>query len=968
MAWPKNTDYYEAIQNPAASLDDEELRGGEVACTPLGLPMLWTGSFADVYKLHCPATGNTWAVKCFTREVRHLQERYRSIALCLEQARLPFTVDFQYLERGIRIAGAWFPVLKMRWVEGLTLNQFVEEHLQRPRNLKMLLELWVKLAERLHEVGVAHADLQHGNVLLVPMARGALALRLIDYDGMYVPALAGTRSGELGHPAYQHPQRLREGTYNAEVDRFSHLVIYTAVRCLMVGRNNLWQRFNNGDNLLFREADFQHPGSSEVFRALWALDDADAHGLVGRLILACQRPLEESPLLYEIVTHGRVLRLGRGDEIAVEAALAAPRPAPVASGLPERAPEGAGSQTAGVDTWLASLAPPVAVAPPATSHKPPATTPLASLAPPVAVPPPVALPDVAALPAVVPLAAAPAASIPPAVVTAELVPEAPVSTRPASQQGTLPAAVPQRAAEPTGGRIFSALGSVVAAPARAVDGLLLRMVSPDNTIVHNFARVVAALAIVLLIALGVKAAWPLLGGVPASPEEESLKIDIQEPAAAEKPQLSIEEVPPQPAAPLALQPTAPPTVKPGDAMIAHPDVVVPPPTALDVRCDVPASIAIGQPAILHVSVDNLQPADGSLEFSCDNGPPGATIDKRTGEFTWTPPPGQSGRYNFAVSVKAQSGRTGSKWLSLMVRRPTPLFCQWKGPAILEPGQTLSARVVVLNPTPGDGKLEFSLERSPPGATIDASTGEVSWSLPPGQSASYLFTITVKDASGRAGRLTYTLLARALRQPLDLRMKRPPNVEAKPGQPVSVQLSVLNPQPADGKLKYTLDEGPPGAKLDPDTGEFTWTPPPEPPQARGPRMTTNRVMASVKAESGRAGNTNFLVRVRPPTPPHLSWDGPRTIEVGQELTAQVSVQDAQDWGALQYTLIHGPIRLPPNAKFDRNTGAFTWKPTARQIGKYTFTVQVQGKDRATQTVTDNVTLTVTKPLRPTPTRP
>jgi hypothetical protein len=71
---------------------------------------------------------------------------------------------------------------------------------------------------------MAHADLQHGNVLLVPTGN-ALALRLIDYDGMYVPALAGQRSGELGHPAYQHPQRLREGTYNAEVDRFSHLAI-----------------------------------------------------------------------------------------------------------------------------------------------------------------------------------------------------------------------------------------------------------------------------------------------------------------------------------------------------------------------------------------------------------------------------------------------------------------------------------------------------------------------------------------------------------------------------------------------------------------------------------------------------------------------------------------------------------------------------------------------------------------------
>ena len=127
----------------------------------------------------------------------------------------------------------------MRWVEGLTLAEFVEEHLERPGNLKMLLDLWVKLAARLREAEMAHADLQHGNVLLVPMSGGSLALRLIDYDGMYVPALAGTRSGEVGHPAYQHPQRLREGTYNAEVDRFSHLAIYCGIRCLMLGRRRV---------------------------------------------------------------------------------------------------------------------------------------------------------------------------------------------------------------------------------------------------------------------------------------------------------------------------------------------------------------------------------------------------------------------------------------------------------------------------------------------------------------------------------------------------------------------------------------------------------------------------------------------------------------------------------------------------------------------------------------------------------
>src|SRR5262249_41116124 len=159
-----------------------------------------------------------------------LRERYREISRHLRQARLPVTVDFTYLEQGIRVAGRWYPVLKMQWVEGLTLNQFAAQYADTPAMLEALLQVWVRMARHLRAAGVAHCDLQHGNVLLVPGANAnSLALRLIDYDGMFVPALAGSPSGEVGHAAYQYPQRLREGTYSLEVDRFPLLLIATAL-------------------------------------------------------------------------------------------------------------------------------------------------------------------------------------------------------------------------------------------------------------------------------------------------------------------------------------------------------------------------------------------------------------------------------------------------------------------------------------------------------------------------------------------------------------------------------------------------------------------------------------------------------------------------------------------------------------------------------------------------------------------
>jgi WD40 repeat protein len=302
MSWPSSQDYNEAIQAPQTSFRDPELRGGEAAVNALGLPMPRSGNFADVYEFRCPQTGNTWALKCFTRHVSGLQMRYAEISQHVLQANLPFIVEFHYLHQGIRVRGEWYPLLKMRWVEGPTLNEFVRNHLDKPQMLELLCQLWQRLARRLREANVAHADLQHGNVLLVPGSKaGALAVKLIDYDGMWVPTLASTPSGEVGHPAYQHPQRLREGTYSPEVDRFPHLLIYTALRALRLGGRALWEKYDNGDNLLFRQQDLMAPQQSPLFRELLGMKDPGVRSLVEHLARAAQGPLERSPLLDDLL-------------------------------------------------------------------------------------------------------------------------------------------------------------------------------------------------------------------------------------------------------------------------------------------------------------------------------------------------------------------------------------------------------------------------------------------------------------------------------------------------------------------------------------------------------------------------------------------------------------------------------------------------------------------------------------------
>jgi hypothetical protein len=221
----------------------------------------------------------------------------------------------------------------MRWVEGLRLNEFVREHADKPAVLEKLALMWVRLAAELRDARLGHGDLQHGNVLLVPGSKNSsLALKLIDYDGMWVPALAARPSGEVGHPNYQHPQRLRDGLYGPEADRFAHLLVSAALRCVQAGGRELWDRHDNGENLLFREDDFRRPGDSRLLAELWALEAADAHALVGHLLLASQAPAAAVPRLEDLAARGAVEPLTAAEEARVDDLLRAARPAPRARG------------------------------------------------------------------------------------------------------------------------------------------------------------------------------------------------------------------------------------------------------------------------------------------------------------------------------------------------------------------------------------------------------------------------------------------------------------------------------------------------------------------------------------------------------------------------------------------------------------------------------------------------------------
>jgi hypothetical protein len=417
MPWPMSQDYNEAIQSPATHFADPELRQGRAAVNALGLPMPCSGNFADVYRLCCP--GGQFAVKCFTRQLPGLRERYAAVSTFLQRAQLGFMVEFRYLAEGIRVRGQWYPVVNMQWVQGTLLNDFVSDRLDRSALLDSLLQTWVRMARRLHAANMAHGDIQHGNVILAPEEGGVShAVKLVDYDGVFVPSLAGKPSWEVGHPNYQHPDRERLGVYGPVVDRFPLLVVAAALRCLRVGGRQLWKRYDNGDNLLFKAADFAAPHQSELFAELLRLPDAEARSVAAQLMAACQKPIGQTPLLEEVFSEKPTAPAVLSPGVAQPAAETTPRLAPAQAGREQSWQQPPPRRATYPAAPPIRMAPPGAPPPPVRRAPGPTAAPVPTEPttlpppgpPPIHLAPPGAPPPVrrAAAPAALPTPAAPA--------------------------------------------------------------------------------------------------------------------------------------------------------------------------------------------------------------------------------------------------------------------------------------------------------------------------------------------------------------------------------------------------------------------------------------------------------------------------------------------------------------------------------------------------------------------------------
>jgi len=297
--WPSPRDFWEAIQSPRACFTDLDLRGRKAAVDRLGLPLVASGGFASVFKLNATDGSRAKAVRCFRRSLGDREQRYRELSAHVAPRQDTPLAPFQYVPEGMMVRGRKYPILVMDWIEGQTLDVYIEGVLKvadAKRHLRHLADRWLHTINALYELGCAHGDLQHGNVLV---DNGAYTL--VDFDGFYVPTLTGLPSIENGHINYQHPHRRAE-FFDGTLDRFSSLVIYLSLAALERDPQ-LWQRYHD-ENLLFKRSDFEAPGKTPVWSELKGLDD-ECRRLTEVLERACLAPPAASPYLLDLVSLAR---------------------------------------------------------------------------------------------------------------------------------------------------------------------------------------------------------------------------------------------------------------------------------------------------------------------------------------------------------------------------------------------------------------------------------------------------------------------------------------------------------------------------------------------------------------------------------------------------------------------------------------------------------------------------------------
>lgn len=284
MNYPLISEYIEAIRSAEDNFD--KLSNLRPVLDDNGNPVMSSGNFAVVFKMKDIDTGKLYAVKCFTREQEEREERYREITKVLNEIKSPYFVSTQYYDKELFVDNTQsdetdFPVLVMDWVEGCSIERFIQEHTSNKYKLNLLAYNFCVLGSWLLTQPIAHGDLKPDNIII---RDDDYSLVLVDYDGMFVPAFDGKSAIEIGSPDFQKSGR-SVNIFNRHIDDFSIALIALSLKAIALSPS-LYDK-SKFNALITSARDYTNLSKSNTIVSLLSLsNNKDLAHLLSLFILA----------------------------------------------------------------------------------------------------------------------------------------------------------------------------------------------------------------------------------------------------------------------------------------------------------------------------------------------------------------------------------------------------------------------------------------------------------------------------------------------------------------------------------------------------------------------------------------------------------------------------------------------------------------------------------------------------------
>ena len=283
MQYPLMSEYVSAIRDACENLD--KLAHLVPVLDDHGEPYRSSGAFAVVFKMKDEQTGKCYALKCFTEEQEGRAEAYRQIADELDFVDSSYITSVKYLEKEIFVDSSCeedeFPVLLMDWIDGETMENCIAENYQDNYAMAMLCYRFCKMAAWLRSQPFAHGDIKPDNIMVRPDGN----LTLVDYDGMFVPAMKGQKSPTIGTKDFSHPLRTVDD-FDETIDDFALASIALSLKAISL-KPSLLDEYGAADRLLFSAEDYRDLSKSKVMSALQELmNDEEVNTLLSMFLLA----------------------------------------------------------------------------------------------------------------------------------------------------------------------------------------------------------------------------------------------------------------------------------------------------------------------------------------------------------------------------------------------------------------------------------------------------------------------------------------------------------------------------------------------------------------------------------------------------------------------------------------------------------------------------------------------------------